>query len=683
MRRPSTRLVLLALVLAAFMARPLRAQDAGSVSDVAQLLALEDRREFDGALLQRATQHPDSLVRRRAAMAMGRIGDRAALALLVPMLADRDSLVRTEAVFALGELGDRGAVPDLTALTSRFPPSATTDLEVEVVTALAKLGGPEADRALGAILDRHGASMLPQDDRATAQVLLESWRLGPLSSLAPRLGDYIRRSRGAWRRNAAYSATRPRMIFTSAAALLEAAQDSDALTRAYVARGLLGPVADSAHQSRESFLAPLRALVNDPEARVRINALKALASFEDSSLAPLAASHLQDRDANVPVQAAATLGSLKGSRAAAALAERLPGAPNYGQRHAILIALAQASPTQAIEAARAWRSDTDWRSRATYAEMLSVAATPAARQQLAEMLGDADPRVVGFVLNALATVVPAGDTALLAAARAKLTTADVVVRATAIDIVGRERDPTSVRELAAAYRRAEPDELSDARLSAIRALADIVDRAPASRADVEASLLAGNPRSPDYLVRRLAAARLGEAAVRRAWGPVGPVETGRSPEEYRDIARRYVVGAARPGPVTIETERGNIVLVLYAEEAPLTVDNFLHLVDRRYFDNGRWHRVVPNFVIQDGDPRGDGSGGSGTAIRDEINRRRYDRGTVGMALSGPDTGGSQFFITHAPQPHLDGGYTVFGQVVSGWDTLDQIVQGDRIRRIFR
>jgi len=70
-------------------------------------------------------------------------------------------------------------------------------------------------------------------------------------------------------------------------------------------------------------------------------------------------------------------------------------------------------------------------------------------------------------------------------------------------------------------------------------------------------------------------------------------------------------------------------------------------------------------------------------IRDEINRRRYERGAVGMALSGPDTGTSQFFITFSPQPHLDGGYTVFGKVVSGWDVFDQIVQGDRIRRIFR
>jgi cyclophilin family peptidyl-prolyl cis-trans isomerase len=91
--------------------------------------------------------------------------------------------------------------------------------------------------------------------------------------------------------------------------------------------------------------------------------------------------------------------------------------------------------------------------------------------------------------------------------------------------------------------------------------------------------------------------------------------------------------------------------------------------------------VVPDFVVQDGDPRGDGSGGPGYTIRDEINQRPYLRGTVGMALGGPDTGGSQFFITHSPQPHLDGIYTVFGQVVSGMDVVDRLQQWDTIDRI--
>ena len=205
-----------------------------------------------------------------------------------------------------------------------------------------------------------------------------------------------------------------------------------------------------------------------------------------------------------------------------------------------------------------------------------------------------------------------------------------------------------------------------------------------SRAAVERSFLASVPRSADYLVRRAVAERFGEETHARYWGDVLPIETGRSVEDYREIARRYILrsggGAMR---VTIEMDRGSIVVALFGYDAPLTVDNFLRLVDRRFFDNGRWHRVVPNFVIQDGDSRGDGSGGSGIVIRDEINRRRYDRGAVGMALSGPDTGSSQYFLTHSPQPHLDGGYTVFGHVTDGYGVLDQVVQGDRIRRIFR
>jgi cyclophilin family peptidyl-prolyl cis-trans isomerase len=91
--------------------------------------------------------------------------------------------------------------------------------------------------------------------------------------------------------------------------------------------------------------------------------------------------------------------------------------------------------------------------------------------------------------------------------------------------------------------------------------------------------------------------------------------------------------------------------------------------------------VVPDFVVQGGDPRGDGSGGPGYAIRDEINRLRYRRGAVGMALSGPDTGGSQFFVTLSSQPHLDGGYTLFGYVTAGEEVLDRLIQGDRIESV--
>jgi cyclophilin family peptidyl-prolyl cis-trans isomerase len=132
----------------------------------------------------------------------------------------------------------------------------------------------------------------------------------------------------------------------------------------------------------------------------------------------------------------------------------------------------------------------------------------------------------------------------------------------------------------------------------------------------------------------------------------------------------------------IDTDRGTIQVELAVLDAPLTVDNFVTLARKGFFNGLSVHRVVPDFVVQDGDPRGDGEGGPGYTIRDEMNERPYLRGTVGMALDPwPDTGGSQWFITHSPQPHLDAHYTVFGRVVSGMDVVDKIQQFDVIRAI--
>jgi cyclophilin family peptidyl-prolyl cis-trans isomerase len=133
--------------------------------------------------------------------------------------------------------------------------------------------------------------------------------------------------------------------------------------------------------------------------------------------------------------------------------------------------------------------------------------------------------------------------------------------------------------------------------------------------------------------------------------------------------------------VEIRTRRGTVTVRLACSQAPLTCLNFLQLAAQGFYDGLTFHRVVPDFVVQGGDPRGDGTGGPDYAIRDEINRLRYDRGAMGMALAGPDTGGSQFFITLSPQPHLDGGYTVFGEVVGGDEVLDQIRIGDRIEKV--
>jgi peptidyl-prolyl cis-trans isomerase B (cyclophilin B) len=151
--------------------------------------------------------------------------------------------------------------------------------------------------------------------------------------------------------------------------------------------------------------------------------------------------------------------------------------------------------------------------------------------------------------------------------------------------------------------------------------------------------------------------------------------------EYERLVHRWgALGSPQPVAV-IETDYGVVTLQLYGREAPLVVEAFVRLAQEGFYRNTVFHRVVPNFVVQDGDPRGDGTGGPGFSLRESFSRRRHERGCLGLATSGPDTGGSQYYLCHSSQPHLDGAYTVFGTVLSGFDVMDRIVQGDRMLRI--
>jgi cyclophilin family peptidyl-prolyl cis-trans isomerase len=250
--------------------------------------------------------------------------------------------------------------------------------------------------------------------------------------------------------------------------------------------------------------------------------------------------------------------------------------------------------------------------------------------------------------------------------------------------MAREPLPSYLDVLVRSYEIGQGDPIPDAKIAVVKALGGIAALGSMQALAVEDLFVRQNPTCDDYLVRRAAENYLPVAAQR--WGPAFPAVTGRSIDDYRDIARRLLVPAARGQPlpaITIESDRGDIVVSLYAAEAPLTVNAVLELVDRGYFDGGAWHRVVPNFVVQDGDPRGDGWGGPGFAVRDEVNRRRFVSGSVGLALSGAETGGSQFFITLDREPHLDGTFTVFGSIETGMEIVSRTTRGDGIRTIRR
>jgi cyclophilin family peptidyl-prolyl cis-trans isomerase len=246
------------------------------------------------------------------------------------------------------------------------------------------------------------------------------------------------------------------------------------------------------------------------------------------------------------------------------------------------------------------------------------------------------------------------------------------VRATALEALAESAELPTAR-IAALVDRARADGAqNDVRLSGVRVLTLRARTPPARDRTAIVQALGRLADDGDWLVRRAAAEALVELGEPRP--AIGAVPVGRELAWYRDVLRQ----TERPRRVAVDTERGRLLLELACPEAPLTCLSFLQLAASGFFDGGDWHRVVPGFVAQAGDPGGDGWGGPGYAVRDEINRLRYGRGTLGMALSGPDTGGSQFFLTLAPQPHLDGGYTVFGRLVEGDEVLDRLRQRDRL-----
>ncbi|MEM1042716.1 MAG: peptidylprolyl isomerase [Bacteroidota bacterium] len=134
---------------------------------------------------------------------------------------------------------------------------------------------------------------------------------------------------------------------------------------------------------------------------------------------------------------------------------------------------------------------------------------------------------------------------------------------------------------------------------------------------------------------------------------------------------------------TIDTDKGTIEIELHPEHAPKTVNNFVALARDGFYDGLTFHRVIANFMIQGGDPDGTGRGGPGYTFEDEVqgNPLQHETGSLSMANAGPNTNGSQFFITHAPQPHLNGRHTVFGSVTEGQDVVDAIEQGDRMKAV--
>ena len=636
----------------------------GDVAALTQLLQFEDTRTYDSIAFRNLAASPHVFVRKRVMLAAGRIRDHAATPLLLAGLGDPSDSVRADAAFALGLLADS---------------SAATVNALGAVARTQGLPAAEALHALGRIITPLSRSYLEEALRTrkngpeVAEALLAIWHFPRQAETTALIKPFARSSDAELRWRAVYALARGGPDPADFNDFLQWLKDPDALVRSFAARGLRAATADSAGQ-RAAGARALSDALHDADPHVRINVVSVLASYRDSTLDPVVIPLLSDADLNVRIAAAQALGLLKGSAAAAALETRIH---DTGERTPIrgteLAAFINVDPERGVAIATELSTSADWLLRLYDAHALSNARSAAGLALLRTLARDRDARVAAPAVASIAAI--AGDT--LKSVRAlfieKLAGSDVYLRAEALG--GLEHLAQAGDEAIAfdAFERALQDSAEDAAIAAVGVLAKLATNNPAIVRTFTTRFPLSRIRLPE--VQR--------AALRQLKLEGSCCALVAQPAMYDSAVREVLLPALRGQRphALIGTAGGTIDVELLAADAPVTVLNFVRLAEKHYYAGTRWHRVVPNFVLQDGDPTGTGNGGPGYAIRDEINPVRYLRGTMGMALSGPDTGGSQYFITHSPQPHLDGGYTVFGRVVRGMETADRVIQDDPITSI--
>jgi len=606
-------------------------------------------------------------VRRRAIQAIGRVGMTEGVAAAVAAAADADEVVRAEAVFALGLIGDAaGHAAIITALKDPSPAVRVRAAQGAGLAGATTAGSALVDAAGGcaeriASIEPDDESAKPADVDLCRQIILALVRLKQPDLLLTLLLDPQGQPVSRWW-PVAFGLQRsadPR----AAGALAALAASPGIYTPAFAIRGLA-----SLKDARAGSLARTALERPGADVKLRAEAIRAIGRSGDAEAVPLLMKQLQDAGtpAVLQLEIIAALGALGDARAFDEMLD-LFAHESPAVRAAAMAAAARLNPEHFLLAISSLERDADWSVRVGLANALAGLPSEQARPALEALVDDPDVRVQGPALRAFAR--SAGDDAAPRILKA-LEAADFAVRAAAADLVGERRPAGGAAALAAAYTRGDGDANESARAAALRALA----RYPIGESR-ETLTRALNDR--EWPVRLLAASLLRQAGVADA-APARPAPIRQDAaffESDRVLRPKYTPYAY------IELRRGTIQIELDVVNAPLTVASFIDLARAGYFNGMRVHRLIPNFVMQAGDPRGDGAGGPGYLIRDEFSPLPYVRGTVGMALAGPDTGGSQFFIALSPQPHLEGQYTVFGRVISGWETLDQVTPLDLIDRI--
>ncbi|MCO4769304.1 MAG: peptidylprolyl isomerase [Deltaproteobacteria bacterium] len=652
------------------------------VSDAAALLQiarLRDARTGYDELVQ-WTRHPASGVRAAAARALAFVGEARAGDVLIHLLEDEEDLVVRAAAFGLGQLDFwRTTELELGALRAKIEDALRIELEDCRAALRFDDGRTEVCRVVARSL---GAVGEESAEDALWGALEKGIKPDALRRAVPlALAVQAKAGRGQ-------PITQERLTFL--APLLIASDDPAQWAAAY----LLGraEVAEDAQSAAAKLLSLAWSRATHGTARVWL--LRAMGKIADDESIAILATVLAEPTAPSREVVAATraashtlrpglVGRLDlgppsdvAAEVVSALARLEVSAeePDASVRHH-LAALITSAPEPVLLAslgplvASGWEVDRilpllaspDARVRRAAAAALSGAEDDAVDAALLDALA-AEPSLAGRI-DIAAALAERPATAIEGALLALALDPDPILGAIAADGLASREGAHITQRLGEAWDAASAPDQWERRLSLAKALL--------GRDDVSPERVKAAVEDPEPLVRAAA-----EEAVIERFDRAKADPTGR-PRPLPDLGDRFF-GVGDVTAVEVTTSRGALMLDLYPRIAPGTVSNFVALAERDWFDGLVFHRVVEDFVIQTGDPIGNGWGGPGTTVRCDTSEEPYRRGTLGMALSGRDTGGSQWFITHSPQPHLDGRYAVFGQLTQGWDVLDSIEVGDTI-----
>jgi cyclophilin family peptidyl-prolyl cis-trans isomerase/HEAT repeat protein len=611
----------------------------------------------------------DLAIRRRAVLALGRVGLTAALPTLNAALLDDDEQMRAEAAFAAGLLGSRDAIGPLHAALKDPSPLARG----RAAEALGMIGDAASAAAIAdafAGCPAAFATVAPDSEAYPQAPEVDSCRLALFALVRLRQYDALARV-------ALDGQGQPASPWWPVAFALQRINDKRAVpaltrlvgtpgvyTAAFALRGL-------AAAGDRSIAGPALSLAQraDADVRLRIAAVRALAQVGGAETVPplLALATDPVSPPNLALEAVTTLGAIGDARIFNDLVDlftdRWPA-----MRLAAMTAAARVSPESFVLVLSSLGEDREPAVRGGLASILAELPNEGGRHALEALASDQDPRVMAPALTALARVGSADIAERLFAA---LGAPDFAVRAAAARAMGDRKVEGGAARLVEAFARSvDSDAAIDARVDILVALSKY--GGPDAQAALKRAL--GDREWPVRVRAAELLRTMGDAAAE----PQRPAPLRYSAELFESdpiLRPRY-----RPHAF-LETRPGTIEIELNVVESPLTTHSFMELARAGFFNGLKIHRLVPHFVIQDGDPRGDGQGGPGYTIRDEFSPLPFVRGVVGMALSFPETGGSQFFVTLSPQPHLDGRYTVFGRVVRGEEILDRVQAYDVIERV--